>query len=183
LQRITRELFDYWSALRGARPAPDREDVDPGAIRGCLANTFVLAFDPARGHPFRIAGTAICTIFGSELTGTPFAALWMTGASRALHDLVRSVAEHCETAVAGATGCNAENDALELEMILLPLNGGGGDGTRLLGAFVPAETPYWLGERPLQKLHLGFSRPAVAGVRTKDFRAAGLPDIPRNGHG
>ena len=42
------ELFAYWNALRGARSAPERNDVDPGAIRGILADTFVLEFDEER---------------------------------------------------------------------------------------------------------------------------------------
>ena len=57
-QPATRALFEYWDALRGTRPAPERSDIEPGAIRSCLANTFVLAADAAHGHPFRIAGTS-----------------------------------------------------------------------------------------------------------------------------
>lgn len=181
MQRVTRELFDYWSALRGARPMPDREDVDPGAIRRCLAHTFVLGFDPERGHPFRIAGTAICTLFGSELTGLPFARLWMTGDGPALAELVRTVADHGAAAVAGATGRNAENDAVELEMILLPLSGAGGE-SRLLGALAAAQTPYWLGVRPLQPLHLGPSRHAETRIGAQILGGA-PPGISRNSHG
>ncbi|MBV8472325.1 MAG: PAS domain-containing protein, partial [Hyphomicrobiales bacterium] len=33
----TRELFAYWTSLRAARSAPERNDVDPGALRGILA--------------------------------------------------------------------------------------------------------------------------------------------------
>ena len=50
----SRELFAYWCGLRGARSAPERDDVDPGAIRGVLADTFILEHDAARGFPLRI---------------------------------------------------------------------------------------------------------------------------------
>ena len=53
----TMELYAYWNRLRGARSAPERNDVDPGAIRGVLADTFVLDFDEAWGaFPFALPG-------------------------------------------------------------------------------------------------------------------------------
>ena len=35
---VTMELYAYWNQLRGARTAPERNDVDPGAISGVLAD-------------------------------------------------------------------------------------------------------------------------------------------------
>ena len=52
-----RELFDYWNERRGGRDMPERADIEPAAIRRVLADTFILSFEPAAGHPFRIAGT------------------------------------------------------------------------------------------------------------------------------
>ena len=71
-----RELFDYWNKRRGGRPAPERGEIEPGAIRHVLADTFILAFDAGAGHPFRIAGTRVCALFGRELKG---AAFWTCG--------------------------------------------------------------------------------------------------------
>src|SRR6202046_4887894 len=68
----TIELYAYWNRLRGARSAPERNDVDPGAIRGVLADTFVLDFDEKLGFPFRIAGARGTAIFLKELRGLPF---------------------------------------------------------------------------------------------------------------
>jgi len=47
------ELYAYWDALRGARGAPERNDIEPGAIRGVLADTFILVYSRERGFPFR----------------------------------------------------------------------------------------------------------------------------------
>jgi hypothetical protein len=154
-QRVTRELFDHWDAMRGARPAPGRRDIDPGAIRSCLANTFVLAFDPQQGHPFRIAGTSLCEMFSGELTGKPFDALWAANEQPAISRLVQAVAEHQGGIVAGVTGQNADAQTADLEMILLPLASGDIGTGRILGGLSPASRPYWLGTRPLQSLHLG----------------------------
>src|SRR5882724_4487529 len=68
----TRELYNYWNLRRGSRAAPERSDIEPGAIRRVLADTFMLSFDPQGGHPFRIAGTRVCALFGRELKGNAF---------------------------------------------------------------------------------------------------------------
>ena len=79
----TIELYAYWNRLRGARSAPERNDVDPGAIRGVLADTFVLDFDASCGFPFRIAGSRANALFLKELRGFSFLDLWR-GACRLL---------------------------------------------------------------------------------------------------
>lgn len=75
-QASSRDLFAYWNVLRGTRNAPDRSEIDPGAIRVSLPDVFLLGFDPARSFPFRLAGMAVCALFGRELRDSPFTALW-----------------------------------------------------------------------------------------------------------
>jgi hypothetical protein len=69
------ELHAYWNQLRGRRSAPERNALDPGAIRGVLADTFVLDFDSRRGFPFRIAGSRANALFLKELR-LSFLDLW-----------------------------------------------------------------------------------------------------------
>jgi hypothetical protein len=175
-QRVTRELLGYWSALRGIRAMPDRADLDPGAIRTCLSDAFVLAFDPERGHPFRIAGTAVCAMFGRELVRTPFDRLWFPDDRDSLAGLVRDLADNAQALVAGVTAHNGDGEAAELELILLPLTCADGAG-RILGALPAVSAPYWLGTRPLQALHLGALRHANADntVVSVQGRSSRLP--------
>jgi hypothetical protein len=154
-QRVTRALFDYWNAVRGERPAPDRADVDAGAIRSCLPNTFILAFDPQDGHPFRVAGTSLCDMFGVELTKKPFAELWAADQRPTLSGLLRTVAREQDGIVAGVSGRNAAAQTADLEMILLPLTSSKLDTGRILGALTPVSVPYWLGTLSLETLRLG----------------------------
>jgi hypothetical protein len=154
-QSVTRDLFAYWDALRGDRPAPDRNDIEPGAIRGCLADTFILAVEPEGGHPFQLAGTAVCAIFDRELTGVPFAGLWAEAHLPAISNLVRNLADETVGAVAGIVGRTGEGDTVELEMILLPLTGTSSSTGRLLGGVSPVRVPYWLGARAVRGLELG----------------------------
>ena len=68
-----RELFDYWDTRRGRRPAPERGDIEPGAIRRVLADTFILTFDERAGHPFRLApvvSTRYSIQFGELVSGS-----------------------------------------------------------------------------------------------------------------
>lgn len=163
-QRVTRELFDYWDALRRDRVAPARADIDPAAIRTCLPDIFILTFDPDAGHPFRIAGTAICTMFGRELAGIPFAWLWPDDSRDLMHELVQQVAEGCGGMIATGWGCNAEEEeSVPFEMMLLPLTCADGP-CRLIGSLTSTTTPYWLGVRSLRTLRLESWRPARSGT-------------------
>jgi hypothetical protein len=192
--RVTRTLFDYWDAVRGARPAPDRCDIDPGAIRSCLASTFILTCDARHGHPFRIAGTSLCEMFGSELTRRPFDRLWAAEDRPAMSDLVRTVARDTKGLVAEVIGQTADAETADLEMILLPLAGGDTGTGRILGALAALSAPYWLGTRPLQSLHLGDLRhpgasrddtlaPDQGLFRARALSSAADSRIPRNRYG
>jgi hypothetical protein len=162
-----RELFDYWNARRGARPAPERADIEPGAIRRVLADTFILSFEPGAGHPFRIAGTRVCALFNRELKGEAFLDLWSIESRRDIRDLLMIVADESVGVAASASGMSAAGAALRLELVLLPLSHHGRTDARFLGALAPSEPPAWLGTSPLAGLTLGTHRyvdPAPAGA-------------------
>ena len=99
-----RELFDYWNQRRGLRPAPDRGDIEPGAIRQVLADTFILSFDENAGHPFRIAGTRVCAAFGRELKNERFLDLWAADSRQPVRDLLNVVGNEAVGVVASARG-------------------------------------------------------------------------------
>ena len=158
-----RELYRYWNAQRGLRPAPERSDIEPGAIRRALADTFILAQNiatghAATGHSFRIAGTRLCAAFGRELRGTFFLNLWDQESTRRINDLVGEVTRESVRAVAGARGCSADGDVLDFELVLLPLNHQTATDARVLGALAPQDLPYWFGMSPVGKLALGTIR-------------------------
>jgi hypothetical protein len=153
-----RELFHYWNAQRGLRAAPERSEIEPGAIRRALADTFVLTYDAAHGHSFRIAGTRLCAAVGRELRGTDFVNLWDQESRRTINDLVAAVTHESVGAVAGARGCSADGDVLDFELVLLPLRHQSATDARVLGALAPQDLPYWFGMNPVGKLALGTIR-------------------------
>ncbi len=154
------ELFAYWNKQRGTRLAPERSDIDPAAIRQVLGDTFVLEIDNFAQHPFRLAGTRLCALFGRELKGESFVKLWQRTGQTSLRELLAVVAEEKVGVVAGATGAASDDGLLsvQLELVLLPLTSHSRRETRLLGALAPMATPYWLGAKSIGPLTLGMFR-------------------------
>jgi hypothetical protein len=175
----SRDLFAYWNARRGERLAPERGDIEPGAIRHVLSDAFVLASDGAAGYPVRLAGTRVCALFCRELKGEAFTAFWTQASKAVIVDALWSAANEATGLVAGVAGRTADGSTLDLEMLLLPLNYRRPHHARMIGVLAPAMAPYWLGEFPLVSLSLGSHRhigPAVEPLPVARLRAA-----PQNG--
>jgi hypothetical protein len=183
-QASNRELFGYWAARRGTRAAPERGEIEPSAIRRALGDVFILEFDRALGHPFRLAGTRVCALFGRELKNEGFIALWDAGSRATVADLLDGVADEANGLVASASGRTAQGWAQDVELVLLPLAHRGDTHARMIGALAPLSAPFWLGAATLGALTLGNIRhldPAlemptaarlVAGDKTAARRAA-----------
>ncbi len=142
---VTMELYAYWNQLRGARRAPERNDVDPGAIRGVLADTFVLDFDEGRGFPFRIAGSRANAIFLKELRGLSFLELWRDADRKELDSILHCVADEAQPILIGAEARPPGIGAVDVEAILLPLRHHGLTHSRVLGALAVHAAPSWIG--------------------------------------
>jgi hypothetical protein len=149
------QLFAYWTERRGARAAPDRDDIDPAAIRAFLGDSFILARDDGDDFAFRVAGTRLCALFGRELRDLPFAGIWDAAGADDIRAHCAVVAGEC-VAIAGGARAQTDTDLLcNFEVLLLPLFHRGQPGTRLLGLIAPLERPFWLGIWPAQALRLG----------------------------
>ncbi len=103
------------------RAAPERAEIEPGAIRQVLSDAFILALDGGAGHPFRLAGTRVCALFGRELKGEPFIGLWAAASQPVVADLLAILDHERVGTVAGVTAHNADGEPIELELLLLPL--------------------------------------------------------------
>ncbi|MGB7976906.1 MAG: PAS domain-containing protein [Roseiarcus sp.] len=141
----TIELYAYWNRLRGARRAPERNAVDPGAIRGVLADTFVLDFDGPRGFPFRIAGSRANALFLKELRGFSFLELWRGVDREDLDSILHCVADEAQAFLIGAEARAPGLDAVDVEIILMPLRHHGLTHARVLGGLAVHSAPAWMG--------------------------------------
>jgi hypothetical protein len=150
----TRLVFEYWDALRGDRAAPERGEIEPGALRHALADTFVLENEPI-GPVFRLAGTRICALIGSELRGRAFTALWPDVESQGeMRRLVQTVMDETAGAVAGLSAETRTGASVYLELLLLPLRYRGRTHARVLGALSPTVSPEWLGLDTLDSMRM-----------------------------
>jgi hypothetical protein len=178
----SRELYAYWNARRGERMAPDRDDIEPGAISPALGDSFILAFDPSGGHPFRLAGTRLCGLFARELRNEAFESLWRPEDRAAVCSLITIVADEMGGVVAGVTGHTEEGYTIDLELLLLPLRHGGSTHARQMGALAPLAKAYWLGSSPLIHLALGAYRHLVPAADSDE--ATPVPEqASRQRHG
>ncbi len=166
----SRELYAYWQELRGRRPAPERAEVEPAAIRGILSETFILALDRTAAFPFRLAGTRVCALFNRELKGESFLTLWEQTSRPAVADLLGILADEWVGTVAGVSTHNSDGQAFDLELLLLPLSATRPALQRAIGVLAPLQTTAAtaaiaaIGASPLRPLTLGSRRhigPAV----------------------
>ena len=164
----TKGLYAYWNRQRGLRPAPERGDIDPVEIRHALGDTFMLAADFVDQLRFRLAGTRVCALFGREIKGELFPALWNEPGRAQIEDLLTVVTNESIGAVAGLTGHTEDGAEVDLEMLLLPLAHTGHARIRALGILVPLAPPYWLGEKPVTELSLSALRHLGPDLETVD---------------
>jgi len=180
----TRSLYTYWNERRGARAAPDRGEIEPGAIRTALGDSFILTADAGSNFAVRLAGTRVCSLFGREIKGEPFLDLWAETDRAATGDLIAIVANEIAGIVAGVRGETAEGYTVDLELLLLPLRHRGNSRERQIGALAPLSMPFWLGASPLTSLALKSHRhvgPALAPTAATPFMTAAESGRVRHG--
>ena len=136
----SREFFAYWDDKRGTARAPDRNDIEPSALRDLLADIFVLSYDADAGFPFRVAGTRVCALFGRDLKDASFAALFCDHARREIEEIVSVVAEETLPAIAGLTATAQDGTPAHLELLLLPFSTRAHTPISLTGLLAPFET-------------------------------------------
>jgi len=163
----SRQLYAYWDERRGRRPAPERAEIEPGAIRQVLSDAFILAVDRSAGHPFRLAGTQVCALFGRELKGETFLGLWENASRPIVADLLTILDRERVGTVAGVTAQGRIGELIELELLLLPLSAARPSLARAIGILAPLKSPLWLGSSPIGALTLGGRRHVGASVETR----------------
>ena len=163
----SRELYAYWEERRGERSAPERTEIEPGAIRQVLSDAFILALDGGAGHPFRLAGTRVCALFGRELKGESFIGLWAASSQPTLRDLLAILLDERVGTVAGVSAQNTDGEPVDLELLLLPLAASRPSLARTIGILAPLQIPSWLGSSPVGTLTLGGRRHVGASLESR----------------
>lgn len=167
--QTTRELFQYWNALRGRRAAPDRADIDLAAIRSLIADMFMLEVDAAHRFPFVLAGTRVNALACAEQNGRSFLKLWPEHEARNIAAMLLTVMDASRPMVATATAAPAGGSNLEVEILFLPLGRHRQARARILGLIAPEAPTSWLGLRPIEDLKLQALHMIEDSVTSREF--------------
>ncbi len=135
----SRQFFAYWDEKRAGGRAPDRSDIEPGAVRQLLGDIFVLAYDRPAGFPFRVAGTRACALLGRDLKGKGFATLFSPASRLEIDELLAIVAEETLAMVAGITAAAQYGSPVQLELLLLPFSARAHAPLSLTGLLAPLQ--------------------------------------------
>ena len=135
----SREFFAYWDAKRSDAHAPDRSEIEPGAVRELLGDIFVLSYNHDAGYPFRVAGTRVCALLGRDLKDQSFSALFTPDSRGEIEDVITYVAEEMLAAIAGITATSQDGSIAHLELLLLPFNNRAHAPISMTGLLAPFE--------------------------------------------
>lgn len=153
----TKHLFSYWRRLRGGKPAPERVALNPADIGRFLGDLMLLEKGEGRDYRFRIAGSRLCSLYGSELRGRTITDILLPQSDADVAEMISAVTEDCLPVIAGVSVLLTDGASIDAEMILLPLSHEGRTDGRILGA---------LTFRTQERLAQG----ACAGIDVLSFR-------------
>jgi len=153
-QTTSQVLYAYWNELRAGRLAPQRLEIEPARIAGILSETFMLERAEGGAYTFRLAGTRLCELFGSELRGSDFLAGWSARDRSAIERHLAGVCEMGAAALLTFEGSSDIRHRIEVEALLLPLLHAGKTVARIIGTMSAASTPRWLNAEPLRTRRL-----------------------------
>jgi hypothetical protein len=137
----TQDLYAYWNALRGPRPAPRRGEIDPLAMPRALPEIFLLELQDSARIAVRLAGTRLCDLFGRELRGSSVSALWAPQSRAEVDQVLREVMDEAAVAVIAAEARWDGRSTGTYELVMAPLADDGGRCRYVIGALSPGEAP------------------------------------------
>ncbi|PLS23311.1 PAS domain-containing protein [Neptunicoccus cionae] len=138
---VIREVFNYWEGLRRGRLAPLRSELDPQKLCNVIDQIFVLEYENPLDIRFRLAGMDLCNMLGMELRGMPARALFNIGhrdeLGRVLDDMV-TTPKIIELVLKTQPH---KTPVLNARMLLLPMQAGKRQYSRILGCLVSDDPP------------------------------------------
>jgi hypothetical protein len=153
MQASLQTLYAYWNEVRAGRIAPQRLEIEPSRIGPILSHIFMLELLKPGVYPYRLAGTRVCEMFGSELRGKNFLDGWSEEDRRGLDGRLATIGAQGAVVLLTLEGIVDARHRVELEVNLLPLLHGG-KITRIIGAVSVTSAPHWLGSEPLRNLRV-----------------------------
>lgn len=135
-RRASRELFDYWNAVRRGRTAPTGASFDPSAVRDAMRQGFYLEIKAAEAVRFSWVGPELARGLPASRRGGAFLDVWARSAAAEATRLIELARRPCPV-IAGVWGFDRGGASRVLEALLLPLapDPRAPDSARLIGVF------------------------------------------------
>ena len=169
LHPSSRALFRYWETIRAERPAPSRADLDPGKIRSLVPNLFIAEYAAmARMFRWRLAGTAICEIYGRELTGSNMLAGWDGFETNIISRFLNATMTGRQPSVLRFRLQTDREQLIGTELMAFPLLAADGVTTHIFGGLFAFRETFSLGHSGLTHFQLSSAR----SVWTENLKAA-----------
>jgi len=156
-QKNTKQMLNYWLDLfwdAGNLPDqpgqliwPERSDIQPATCRKLLGNMFILERD-AGEVSYRLAGTALCRMYGREMKRETFANAFVESDQNSATSWVNRLGLDDYVVLMCSVAETERGERINLETLLMPLDHHGARGRRILGITTACDDPYWLGVRP-----------------------------------
>ncbi len=118
----TKTVYDYWTGLKGDRPAPARRDVSPRGLRATLPFVFIAERLEPDLTVFRLAGTGLCERYGRELRDHSIEAIWSHADRPAVRELIDRVLTKPAPGLIAFRAETVDRRGITGEMLLLPLS-------------------------------------------------------------
>ncbi len=148
---ILDRVHAYWDGLRNGRDAPSRAEVNPRGLPEVLRHCFILErIAPGLGR-FRVAGQHLSDLMGLDLVGLPISAVILPESRDSFEASLEKVfAEQCTARLTVVSPKGIGRNAIEGQILLLPLRDDLGHITRVLGCLAMDGNP----GRPPRRLEI-----------------------------
>jgi hypothetical protein len=133
--RAHEELFGYWASLRGEAPVPARGRLDPRDMTRLLPTVSLTEVLPGEAIDYRIrlAGTALYSVYGREITGRRIGEVYNSAAADYWRDELGRIVRERKPAVGVHNMAWRGASHLSLVWIRLPLSTKGAEVDMILG--------------------------------------------------
>lgn len=159
----SKAVFSLWSALKRGAKVPSRAAIEPRSFARHLSQVCLLE-KAGPDASIRLGGTDICALFGKELRGAQFGALFARGARLSVQAALARALTLAQPMLIEAIGETESGRQIGVEILLLPLSDGQGQVTQVMTYLQPLDPVARLIGEPLQAFRfLGMSEATLSG--------------------
>jgi hypothetical protein len=159
----TKTVFGLWNAAKAGGKVPARGAIEPRSFARHLGQICLLE-KSGPDATIRLGGTSVCALFGKELRGGHFGALFTRGARLSVQAALARGLTLSQPMVIEAIGETESGRQIGVEILLLPLSDAQGHVTQALAYLQPLDPIARLVGEPLTAFRfLGMSEAIVSG--------------------